>query len=166
MQALRRYAVLLIVPVIYGIDWWTKRLIIENIPYGQGTEVTGFFNIVHARNLGGVFGFLANYPQAKLIFSFLPLLVVAVLVFILLRYALPFSKRLALSSILGGAMGNIHDRLVYGYVTDFLDFHVFGYHWYAFNVADIAVSFGVGLWIYTELFLAGKSPEARSQSTG
>lgn len=166
MQPLRRYAVFLIVPVMYLIDWWTKSLVVEQVPYGHGTEITGFLNIVHARNFGGVFGFLANYPQAKMIFSLLPLLVVAVLIFVLLRYAFPFSKRLALSSILGGALGNIHDRLFYGYVTDFLDFHVAGYHWYAFNVADIAVSFGVGLWVYAELFLSGTSPGIQDRSRG
>jgi signal peptidase II len=157
---MRRYLVLTIIPAVFVLDQWTKLLILEKIPYLGGIDVTAFFSVVHVRNLGGAFGFLSRHGFAKYIFTILPFCVMAVLVFILLRYRLSLPKRFALALILSGAIGNMYDRLVYGYVVDFLDFFYGRYHWPAFNVADIAVSTGICLWLFVELF-PGKGKTAK-----
>ncbi|HOJ71460.1 MAG TPA: signal peptidase II [Syntrophorhabdaceae bacterium] len=148
---MRRYLIFTIVPIVFLLDRWTKALITERISYLDGIGITSFFSIVHARNYGGAFSLLSQHHLAKYIFTFLPLIIVFVLIFIVLRYSLPFSKMLSLVFILSGAIGNIYDRMVYGYVIDFLDFFYKNYHWPAFNVADISISFGVCLWLFLEL---------------
>jgi signal peptidase II len=74
-----------------------------------------------------------------------------VLIYIILTYKLTFAKTLSLICILSGAIGNIYDRISYGYVVDFLDAFYKGYHWPAFNVADISITSGICLWLYVEL---------------
>jgi signal peptidase II len=148
---MRRYLVFLIVPCIFLLDRWTKILIIERLAYLESIDLTPFFSLVHARNFGGAFGLLAGYGFAKYIFLFLPLLIIAVLIYVMLAYRFSIGKRFALALILSGAMGNIYDRLFLGYVTDFLDVYYKNWHWPAFNVADISISTGIGLWLFTEL---------------
>lgn len=133
------------------LDRWTKVLIIDNLAYLDSTDFTSYFSLVHARNYGGAFGVFAQYGFAKQIFTFLPLLIIAILIYVLFAYRLSTTKMFALSSILAGALGNMYDRVFQGYVTDFLDFYWGQYHWPAFNVADIAISCGVGLWLLAEL---------------
>jgi signal peptidase II len=151
VQQMRKYLIFLIVPVIFIADRLTKILIVQNVDYLGNIVVTPFFSIVYARNYGGAFSILSQHHLAKYIFTFLPLAIIGVLIYILLAYRFEFPKRLSLICILSGAIGNIYDRLAQGYVVDFLDFYYNGYHWPAFNVADISISFGVCLWLYAEL---------------
>jgi signal peptidase II len=153
---MRKYIVLSVVPVIFFLDRLTKVLILENLGLHEGIEMTSFFAIVHVRNFGGVFGFLHGHQYAQHIFTFLPILIACVLAYVIIVYTFSFSKRLALACILAGALGNIYDRISYGNVVDFLDFHYNAYHWPAFNVADVSISVGIGLWLYLELFHAKK----------
>jgi signal peptidase II len=149
---MRRYSLLALIPLLFVLDRWTKALIVGAIPYLGAIEVTPFFSIVHVRNTGGVFGLLSRHPVAPYIFTVLPLIVMAVLLYVVLRSRIGYGKRLAMTLILSGAVGNMYDRLVYGYVVDFLDVYVGHYHWPAFNVADSAITVGIGLWIVLELF--------------
>ncbi len=148
---MRKYALLAFIVFIFFLDRFTKVLIIKNLAMFESVRVTSFFSIVHTRNFGGVFGFLNQHQYAKYIFIFLPLLIVAVLIYFIVTSS-AFAKTLSLTLILAGALGNIYDRLAYGNVVDFLDFHYRVYHWYAFNVADISICCGIGLWLYAELF--------------
>lgn len=148
---MRRYLVFLIVPLVFLLDRWTKLLVIERLAYLEGIDYTSFFSIVHVRNFGGAFGFLSGSELAKHIFLYLPLLVVAILFYMMFAYRLSKGKMVALSLILAGAAGNIYDRIFHGYVTDFLDFYYKNWHWPAFNVADISISTGIGLWLFVEL---------------
>ncbi len=148
---MRRYLIFIIIPLIFALDRWTKVVISERIPYLESVNITSFFSIVHVRNYGGAFSLLSQHPFSKYIFTFLPLIIIFVLIYILIKHLLPFSKTLSLVCILSGAIGNIYDRLINGYVIDFLDFFYKHYHWPAFNVADISISFGVCLWLYMEL---------------
>jgi signal peptidase II len=148
---MRRYLVFLIVPCIFLLDRWTKLLIIQNLAYLESIDFTPFFSLVNARNFGGAFGLLAGYRFAKYIFLFLPLLIIAVLIYMMLAYRFSVGKMFALALILSGAVGNIYDRFSYGYVTDFLDFYYMNWHWPAFNVADISISTGIGIWLFVEL---------------
>jgi len=147
---MRKHFIFFVVPVIFFADRITKVLIAQHVSYLEGIAITPFFSIVHARNYGGAFSLLSQSPFAKYIFTFLPLAIICILIFILFAYRFDFPKRLALVCILSGAIGNIYDRLAYGYVVDFLDFYFKNYHWPAFNVADISISFGICLWLYVE----------------
>ncbi len=158
---MRRYALFALVPVIFALDRVTKALIVDNLPLMGEMKMTSFFSIVHVRNFGGVFGVLNQSGYAKYIFIVIPVLVAAALVYILVRYSMSTAKTLALCLVLAGAVGNIYDRISYGSVVDFLDFYYRAYHWPAFNVADIAVSVGIGLLILLELTEAtGKTSAA------
>jgi signal peptidase II len=153
---MRKYAVLSVIPLVFFLDRLTKVLIINNLARFEGIDVTSFFSIVHARNFGGVFGFLHEHQYAQYIFTFLPILIACVLACVIIVYKFSLAKRLALAFILAGALGNIYDRISYGNVVDFLDFYYKTYHWPAFNVADISISVGIGLWLYLEIFHAKK----------
>lgn len=158
---MRRYALFALVPVIFALDRATKVLIMDNLALMGEVKMTSFFSIVHVRNFGGVFGVLGQSGYAKYIFTVIPVLVAAALVYILVRYSMSTAKTLALCLVLAGAVGNIYDRISYGNVVDFLDFYYRAYHWPAFNVADIAVSVGIGLLILLELTEAtGKASSA------
>jgi signal peptidase II len=154
MQKMRRHLIFLIVPFIFLLDRWTKLLVINGLAFARNIDVTPFFSIVHARNYGGAFSLLSQHAYAKHIFTFVPLLIIGLLIFVIVTYKIQFSRRLSLICILSGAIGNIYDRVSYGYVVDFLDVYYRDYHWPAFNVADISISFGICLWIFMELIQA------------
>jgi signal peptidase II len=153
---MRKHAVLSVVPLVFFLDRLTKVLIIKNLDLHEGIDIASFFSIVHARNFGGVFGFLHGHQYAQYIFTFLPILIACVLAYVIIVHKFSFAKRLALAFILAGAVGNIYDRIAYGNVVDFLDFYYKTYHWPAFNVADMSISVGIGLWLYLEIFHAKK----------
>lgn len=148
---MRRYPFFALIPVIFALDRFTKALIVRDLPMMSEIKVTSFFSIVHVRNLGGVFGVLSESGYAKYIFTVVPVLVAAALIYVLVRYVMGKAKTFALCLILAGALGNIYDRVFYGSVVDFLDFHYGNYRWPAFNVADIALTIGIGLLILLEL---------------
>jgi signal peptidase II len=149
---MRKYIILSIVPLIVVLDRFIKVLIIRELNLYESVDVTSFFSIVHTRNFGGVFGFLHGHQYAQYIFTFLPVLIACILIYVIFAYKFPYAKRFALALILAGALGNLYDRVVYGNVIDFLDFYYKSYHWPAFNVADISICVGIGLWFYQELF--------------
>jgi len=133
------------------LDRATKLAIIQTLRLGQGIPVIpGFFDIVFVLNPGAAFGLLATLSDEvrNPLFIFISILAVVLIVFYHTRYLR--SHRLvsvALGLVLGGAVGNLIDRLRYGMVVDFLDVHAGPYHWPAFNVADSAISIGVSLMI-------------------
>ncbi len=158
---MRRYAFLALIPVIFALDRVTKYLIMQDLPILGEIKINSFFSIVHVRNLGGVFGILNQGGYARYVFLVIPTLVAAVLAYVLIRYTMSNARTLALSLILAGALGNIYDRFFYGSVVDFLDFYYGHYHWPAFNVADIAVSVGIGLIVFLEIIM-GKNVKSRT----
>jgi signal peptidase II len=146
------HAYLLIVLLIVGADRWTKSLVIEHLAYLNSMDITPYLSIVHARNYGGAFGFLSQHGAAAYIFLVLPIIIIAGLIYYLLRYHHTVTVKFSLTCILAGALGNMYDRLRYGYVTDFIDVYYNQYHWPAFNIADMSITFGIGLWIIAQLF--------------
>jgi signal peptidase II len=135
-----------IVGAIIVLDQATKLLVLHFLPlFSLIKVIPGFFNLVHVRNTGGAFSFLAGEPSAwrPALFVGLTLFVVAIIVF---AYTKVHSKdhwsRTAYALITGGALGNLVDRLRFGEVVDFLDCYVGAYHWPAFNVADSAITVG------------------------
>ncbi len=134
------------------IDQFTKNLVERTFDYGDVKAVTGFFNLVLTYNKGAAFSFLASASGWQA--HFLTVVGIAASIFILYLLGRHGNQRLfslALALILGGAIGNVIDRIAYGHVIDFLDFHAGGWHWPAFNVADSAIVGGAMLLVLDEL---------------
>ena len=137
--------------VVVLLDQFTKIAMSERLLYGQSEPVTTYFNLVMVYNKGAAFSFLSDQPGWQRYF-FTGVSVIAS-VFILWMLKRNPGQRLfcwALALILGGAIGNLIDRVAYGHVIDFLDFHVHGWHWPAFNVADSAITVGAILFVLDE----------------
>lgn len=133
-------------------DQFTKVLIVGYYKLGDSTYVTSFFNIVRVHNRGAAFSFLSDASGwQRWFFTVLGLVASAVIVWMLRSHAGQRLFSFAVSCILAGALGNVMDRLLYGYVVDFLDFHWRGMHFPAFNVADSAITIGAACLILDEL---------------
>ena len=134
------------------LDQLSKITMSRLLAYGQSETITSYFNLVMVYNQGAAFSFLSNQGGwQRWFFSALALGVSVFIVFMLKKNA---SQRMfcwSLSLILGGAVGNLIDRIAYGHVIDFLDVHVGGWHWPAFNVADGAITIGAALFVLDEL---------------
>lgn len=143
-----RWVILSIIVII--IDLGTKYLASQNLTYGQPVEVLPFFNLTLLHNYGAAFSFLSNSNTTWQVVVLSGIaLIVAIVIFVWLT-RLPKNKNLtacALALILGGALGNVYDRMIHGYVVDFLDFHINNYHWPAFNIADSAICIGAVILI-------------------
>ncbi|MDR1394829.1 MAG: signal peptidase II [Deltaproteobacteria bacterium] len=131
-----------------GADWLTKQAVLSSFELFEVRPVTSFFNLVLVENQGAAFSLLSgegSYQGLKM--ALLALLAMVPLVYFF--YEAKLRRALAaLGLILGGGLGNIHDRLSYNAVVDFLDFHLQDRHWPAFNVADAAIVAGVGLLLW------------------
>ena len=138
--------------IIFLADQFTKTLILGYYRLGDSTTITSFFNIVRAHNTGAAFSFLADAGGWQR-WLFTGIGVVATVFIVWQLRAHPGQKLFcfALSSILGGAVGNVVDRLQHGYVVDFLDFYWGASHFPAFNVADIGISVGAACLILDEI---------------
>jgi signal peptidase II len=154
-ESTKRAIYLSITAVIVGLDWITKKLVVDRFALHESRPVIdGFFNLVYVQNTGAAFGIGANSGS-----SIIPMLlnVGAITIFIavaVLAFRSPtrdLRLQVGLHLILGGAIGNLADRLRLGYVIDFLDFFVTvggkAHHWPAFNVADSAICVGIGLLV-------------------
>ena len=134
---------------VIAVDQATKAWVTAVFRLGEGVAVTSFFNLVFVYNPGAAFSFLAaGGGWQRWFFVVLALLISGWLLAMLRRHAGERLLPLALSLILGGALGNVIDRLRFGAVVDFLDFHAAGWHWPAFNVADSAITLGVALMLW------------------
>jgi signal peptidase II len=149
--------------VVFVADQATKVLVRRTIDPGDSIPVLdGFVDIVHARNPGAAFSFLADAPAWFRGPFFLVITIIAVIVLLYVIGRLPREDRLmrvALGGVLGGALGNLVDRLMYGEVTDFVDVHWRTHHWPAFNVADSSITLAVIAVVAQALF------SARTQNT-
>ena len=140
---------------IFALDRITKQIIETRVSvFDTHTVIPGFFDIVHARNRGAAFSMFADSNSPWRPFFLIGLSLAAlVLVAGILRNASRLDRPTAigLSLILGGALGNVFDRIVSGAVTDFLDFYIGDLHWPAFNIADSAIVIGSGLLLVSLL---------------
>lgn len=130
------------------LDQLSKLAISNHFVYGELLAITPFFNLVLAHNTGAAFSFLSDAGgMQRWLFSLIAVVASVWIVWLLRKHQAEKLFALALALILGGALGNLIDRIAYGYVVDFLDFHAAGYHFAAFNVADAAITLGAGLLI-------------------
>lgn len=143
--------------LIIAFDQWTKYLIHTKFSWGESLPlIDSFFNLTYVRNSGAAFGLLHKAPPAfrDPFFLIVPLIALAVIFYLFTRLTREQNwTATALSLIVGGAIGNLIDRVRFGYVIDFLDFHwKENYHYPAFNVADSCIVIGVGMMLIRSFF--------------
>lgn len=155
--------------LLLALDQLSKWWIVQRFPeLGMGEVVFSFLNLVRVHNAGAAFSFLSDAGGWQRYFFLLLALGVAVVLILLLRKPQGnVFQRLGLSLVLAGALGNAIDRLVYGYVIDFLDFHwsflsplFYAGHYPAFNIADACITLGVVCFVWGEL----RKPEASTSA--
>jgi signal peptidase II len=155
------WAWLLFSTVIIVLDLWTKQIATESLTLYRPIEVTSWLNMTLAHNYGAAFSFLSDAGGwQRWLFTGLASVVTVVLVVWLLR--LPANEKLtaaALSLVIGGAVGNLIDRIMNGYVVDFIDVFYQGHHWPAFNLADSAITGGVILLLVDGIFFASATKQ-------
>jgi len=148
----RWWAWLFVSAGVVVLDQLTKWLVQQTLVFGQSVPVLPFFNLVLVYNPGAAFSFLSSAQGwQRDFFVAIGLAASALIVYLLRRHATDPMFCFALALILGGALGNVIDRVMLGAVVDFLDLHVAGYHWPAFNVADSAITCGAGLLIWDSI---------------
>ncbi|MBC7647753.1 MAG: lipoprotein signal peptidase [Vitreoscilla sp.] len=133
-------------------DQFTKVLILGYYKLGDATYVTSFFNVVRVHNSGAAFSFLAGAGGwQRWLFTGIGVAAALFIIWMLKSHAGQKLFSFALACILGGAIGNVIDRSLYGFVVDFLDFHYAGWHFPAFNIADSAISIGAVCLVLDEI---------------
>lgn len=134
--------------LVIVLDQISKLAISSNFAYGEGLYVNDIFNLVRAHNQGAAFSFLNDAGGwQRWLFTLIAVVASVWIVQLLRQHKQQTLFCLALALVLGGALGNLIDRVAYGYVIDFLDFHWDSHHFPAFNVADSAISVGAALLI-------------------
>ena len=135
---------------LYTADRLTKFAVCASLITSEAHfEVTSFFNIVFVLNDGVSFGFMSGIG-ARWFLLFVAGFI-SIVVFVLAATSSSFYEKLAFTAILAGAAGNITDRASIGGVVDFLDFHIYGYHWPAFNIADASICIGTAILLLLEI---------------
>lgn len=130
-------------------DQLIKWLVQQSMAYGQSVEITPFFNWVHVWNKGAAFSLFADGGGWQRYFFIAIAIVVSAVLVKLIRDSHKRTEALAYSMVLGGAFGNVIDRVFRGYVVDYLDFHWQSRHWPAFNLADVFIVLGVAMILVT-----------------
>lgn len=138
--------------VVYLFDQVTKYLAKQYISPFDAIPITSFFNLVYVENLGSAFGMFKSMG----VYFFIAVAVIATVIvaYLILKDS---ANRLAFGLVLGGAVGNLTDRIVHGAVIDFFDFYVGSFHWPAFNIADIGLTVGITLLLIHAFFFEGKN---------
>jgi signal peptidase II len=163
-STLYRGAYLAVSLAVLFLDQWSKGLVTRTMEVHQSkTIISDVVDLTYVRNTGAAFGLFASVDSSV---KAILLNSIAVIVFLIVSaYALRSSHKsvrlqVGLALILGGAVGNLLDRVRFGYVVDFLDFSVSGHHWPAFNVADSAICVGVGL-LFLDMLGSDDAPAER-----
>lgn len=145
---------------VIALDHLSKWWISSSMDYQQTIPLLSFFSIVRVHNYGAAFSFLADAGGwQRWFFIAIGVVATVIIVQLLRKHAQEPRMALALALILGGALGNVIDRVILGYVVDFLYFHYHGFAWPAFNIADSAISVGAALLIWDSLFSKTPKPE-------
>ncbi len=140
---------LLVSVVVIVLDQLSKAAIRDHFVYGETLAVLPYFNLVLAHNTGAAFSFLSEAGGLqRWLFTAIAIVASVWIIWLLRKHQSQKLFCFALAFILGGALGNLIDRIAYGYVVDFLDFHSDGYHFAAFNLADSAITCGAALLVW------------------
>ena len=134
--------------IVLVLDQLTKYAISASFQYGESKTIFSWFNLVLAHNSGAAFSFLAGASGwQREFFIVVTVTISCVLIWMLKSNSTNRVLSVALALVLGGAFGNLYDRVLHGYVIDFVQWHVAGYYWPAFNIADSAICLGAVLMI-------------------
>ena len=147
--------VLAIFTFVLVLDQTTKYLVRSLMkPYRSVPVIPGIFNLVYVLNKGGAFGIWSSLPPLLRGLVFITFSLAAIVALLVIYWKLYQTRltRFGIAFLMGGAIGNLVDRLRWGMVVDFLDFYLGSYHWPAFNVADMAICLGLGL-VFLEIFI-------------
>ena len=149
-----------IVALIYFLDRLSKIFVIQLDKNSLGSEIfsSAYLNILLIWNKGIAFG-LFSFDELHLYNTLTLLISIIVVILVIMALKSQGFKRYSLLMIVGGALGNLHDRIFFNAVPDFIDFHVGNFHWFIFNVADIFISLGVFFMILIELIDNNKKNE-------
>ena len=148
---------------VIAFDYVTKSAVLGSLAPGESRAIVPFFNLVLVINKGAAFSFLAGAEGWQTpLFAAIAIIASVVIILLIKKNENKSLFCAALALILGGALGNLYDRLVYGQVVDFLDFHAAGWHWPAFNIADSAITVGAAILI-VESFMH-REPEREKQN--
>ena len=135
--------------IVVALDLYTKHLILDAFAYGDKLTITSYFDLVRYHNEGAAFGFLNDAGGwQKWFFTTISIIAAIVIIYLIKKHSERKLFCLGLALILGGAIGNLYDRITLGYVVDFLNFHINNYYWPAFNVADSAICVGVAFLLW------------------
>ncbi len=152
-----RYLLLLMSLIIIILDQITKYIVRHNLHLYDQKKVFDFWNWTLAFNKGAAFSLFAEQGGwQRIFFGVLAVCVSVGLVYYILNKLYTFTVGIAVSFILGGALGNLVDRILFGQVTDFIDWHIKTHHWPAFNVADAFITVGVALILIEQVFFTKK----------
>ncbi len=145
--------------IVVLLDQGSKWLVSKSLAIGEQLVLLPFFNLTHSHNLGASFGFL-NMAGGWQRWLFIAIALFFSVFILTLLYRLPRKQNWtasAMALILGGAIGNLLDRIMWGHVIDFFDFHMGNWHFATFNVADSAICVGVAMWILANFFYKNAS---------
>ena len=149
---------------VAALDLASKAWVSATFTPGEAHEVTPFFNMVLMYNTGAAFSFLAEAGGwQRWFFTLVAVVISAVIVHLLRTQRARPAVSAALSMVLGGALGNLYDRLTLGHVVDFIQLHAAGYYWPAFNAADSAITAGVAILIWDSLRSGSGARTARQE---
>jgi signal peptidase II len=147
--------------LVFAIDQWTKQMVVSHFGEGAPLPLTSFFSLVLVYNAGAAFSFLAGAGGwQRELFILIAVLASAIIVWMVVRHRRDAVFCAGLALILGGAIGNLYDRITLGKVIDFLLFHYGEHAFPAFNIADSAITIGAGLLIL-DSFRTKRRPHAR-----
>lgn len=137
-----------IIIFIFFLDLITKNYALSSLIINHSISINNFLNFTLAFNHGAAFSFLSNAGGwQRWFFIIFSLIVILIITYILVKEK--NSQYIAFSFVIGGAIGNLYDRILYGYVIDFIEFHYNSFYWPIFNIADIAISIGIILLLYS-----------------
>ena len=150
--------------IVFVLDQWTKQAVVDSMTLFESIQVLPFFNFTYVHNYGAAFSFLHDAGGWQRWFFTAIAIAVSLMILWWLKQTPKHQKLLpiAFCFVLGGAIGNVYDRIAYGYVIDFLDFYINDWHWPAFNIADSAIFIGAGLLII-DMFV--NKPEDEEQQS-
>ena len=160
------YAFVGIVSVLIAVDLWTKSLVFALKQ--NGIYICSFLNIFQVRNYGISFGLFSNNPSFLFyVIGVFDVIIISYLIWLLFgsqKYKKPKLFFASISMIIGGAFGNLIDRMLFKSVRDFVDFHIGIHHWPCFNFADAVICVGAFLWIICELFYRSNADNGKNNS--
>lgn len=163
---MKRFALWLTLAIIViGLDQWSKLAVLARFAEYESLRITEFFNLVLVYNPGAAFSFLADHAGwQRWFFVILAAVICSWLLLLTWRHRTETLQPAAFSLVIGGAIGNVIDRLLYGKVVDFLDFHLGLHHWPAFNLADSAICLGVILMFLAQVQESRREKQQKANS--